>query len=431
MAPIPAAPPLPTGALEVIGRLDEVSGGEERSFATGEPLHALLCGIAPPAVLVTSEAPPAAALRRLPRAVPVAPALAVVAVPTPTGPVDVAFVDDVEEWLARRCFRVHAVGWDPLRARWIDPHGGLADIEAGTLRCVGSAQAALARDPLASVRAGRLVATFGVRADPDLETALRASVPVLHEADRTRLRSELFRTLLGEHAGEALALWERTGVQARLAPGALPDAPAVVPALPPDRALRLAAWLRGARAQRLLQRWRVPRPLASRVSLLLRHHPVELQAEPRRDASVRRLLARAGSELAGLLALREAELRLLPGRDADAARKRLDALRAAVERVREARRRAAERTRLALDGDAVMAALGCGPGPHVGRALRHLTEWAAAEPGRNRETTLRAELRRWAEAHPGDLREARRTQAEPERAGGGDPGRAPAREEPS
>ena len=50
---------------------------------------------------------------------------------------------------------------------------------------------------------------------------------------------------------------------------------------------------------------------------------------------------------------------------------------------------------LALDGRAVMEALGIGPGPHVGEALRHLLDRVLQDPGLNDPAALESELRGW------------------------------------
>ncbi|HEX9049821.1 MAG TPA: tRNA cytidylyltransferase, partial [Anaeromyxobacter sp.] len=50
---------------------------------------------------------------------------------------------------------------------------------------------------------------------------------------------------------------------------------------------------------------------------------------------------------------------------------------------------------LALDGRAVMAILGAGPGPHVGEALRHLLDRVLQDPALNAPAALEDELRGW------------------------------------
>jgi hypothetical protein len=132
------------------------------------------------------------------------------------------------------------------------------------------------------------------------------------------------------------------------------------------------------------------------VERLLHLHPIDAVADPAHDAAFRRLVRRSESLLPGLLALRTAEM-AVRGEGA-AARARLDALRAAIERAREPATDEADLA-LALDGRAVMEILACGPGPEVGRALRHLAKAVAAEPACNNAVTLRERLLAWRSAH--------------------------------
>jgi len=110
---------------------------------------------------------------------------------------------------------------------------------------------------------------------------------------------------------------------------------------------------------------------------------------------VRRLLAQVGrGRVEGLLALRLADAQALP----EPAR---------AGQVREARalaRRSAAALRsrppltssdLALDGQAVMALLGVGPGPEVGEALRHLLDQVLEAPRANTRRSLTSLLRAW------------------------------------
>jgi len=80
---------------------------------------------------------------------------------------------------------------------------------------------------------------------------------------------------------------------------------------------------------------------------------------------------------------------------AAATRVRLDALEAALARVRAAGTLALHRFDLALDGEAVMQALNCGPGRVVGAALRFLTERVLEDPACNTPECLCALLAEW------------------------------------
>ncbi len=313
--------------------------------------------------------------------------------PTPDGPVDLvpyADGDDLKAVLARRRFALHALAID-ADGTALDSFEGWSDARRGRLRCIGSAASHVAADPLVALRALRLVATRDVEPDPELAAALPAAAHALATVRAAALRAELHALLLGPRAGRALEWLRDTGLAAVLAPGAAPDAPRVVDALPPDLVLRLAAWLRGGRAVRALRRLREPRERVVAVERLLHLHPVDASVRPSQDARLRRLARRSGGLLPGLLALRDAEV--AAGSADDDARRRVERLRAALARVQPARPAAPDA--LALDGRAVMEILGCAPGPEVGRALRHLAKTVEADPACNTADALRERLLAW------------------------------------
>jgi tRNA nucleotidyltransferase (CCA-adding enzyme) len=292
---------------------------------------------------------------------------------------------------------VNAIAWDPASGRLVDPFGGASDLARRRLRPVGDARARFAEDPLRALRAVRLVAVLGLAPDASMAEAMSEVREPLRRVARERVRAELEALLLAAGAASGLALLRRTGLEAELAPGVAGDAAAVVGALPRNLELRLAGWLRGTRAEAILLALRFGPRRAAATAHLLARHPIDREL-PRNDADVRRLLRRAGEDdVLALLQLREAELAFSAetGREAQAGRARLDALRAHVERVRAAGSLALRRTDLALDGREVMALLGVGPGPLVGEALRHLGDCAIDDPGCNTPERLTERLRAW------------------------------------
>jgi poly(A) polymerase len=198
-------------------------------------------------------------------------------------------------------------------------------------------------------------------------------------------------------------LLRRTGVEATLAPGVLADAARLVDHLPPELPLRLAGWLRGTRAAKILIRLRFSAPVVRDVESLLASHPLDRHLSPNRGSELRRLIHRAGeANLDRLFALREAELASgcvtqKEGAEMEAAeiRSRLSRLREGLERVRSAGEEAVRRTRLAVGGREVMEVLEVGPGPVVGRALHHLNHRVQEDPTCNTEEALRELLRAW------------------------------------
>jgi tRNA nucleotidyltransferase (CCA-adding enzyme) len=375
------------------------------SFLVGGCVRDLLRGELPGDFDVATPAAPQEVLDLFPRAVAVGVRHGTVMIPTAAGPIDVTSFRSgprLEDDLAHRDFTINALAADLASGELLDPFGGRADLARGRLRAVLSAADRFAEDPLRALRAARLAACLELEVDPEVERAMAASVPALRTVARERIRRELELLLLAPAAGAGLALLRRTGIEADLVPGARPDAAAVVPALPADRELRMAAWLRGARAPVVLRQLRYPRRAAQQVERLLRCHPVERGVSPERNAAVRRHLKRIGVEnAASLLALRRAELEVGDAArrpDAADARKRVDALATAFTRVQRAGKLALQRHELAIDGAEVMRVLGLPAGPAVGRALRHLTDCVIEDPGCNEPDALRARLLAWRDA---------------------------------
>jgi len=383
--------------------IDELHAAGHRSFLVGGCVRDLLRGESPHDFDVTTPASPAAVLALFPRAVPIGIRHGTVMLPTLGGPVDVttfrggpALRDD----LAHRDFTLNAIAYDPASAEVIDPFEGRVDLAKGRLRAVGSARARFDEDPLRALRAARVAAVLQLEVDPSVESAMAESVDALRGVARERVRQELIALLLASDAGLGLRLLRRTGIEASFAPAASADAPEVVAALPVDLELRLAGWLRGARALRVLRQLRFSRTTAERVAHLLNWHPVEAGIDPARDASVRRQLKRIGEDQAlELLALRRAELSAgseARSPRADELAARVDAVESAFQRVQEHGVLALHRQALAIDGQEIMRLLELTPGPQVGRALAHLTELVVEDPTHNTPEKLRQLLQAWA-----------------------------------
>ena len=350
---------------------------------------------------LATSADPTQVLELLPSAVPIGLRHGTVMVPTSDGPIDITRFragGGIEADLAHRDFTINAMAYEITSRKLFDPLGGLDDLQEGRLRAVGSASDRFEEDPLRGLRAARLVATLELELDPEIEPALVISRERLPAVARERIRGEFERLLLGRHAERGLALLERSNIASDLFGELRPDAVAVVAALPQDLELRLAGWLRGVTAERVLARLRFPRRTAKRVGHLLDHHPIGAGLNPKRDAAIRRLMRQvAADDIALLDTLRRVEVDVAGGPEAAAEHAKLDALAAAVERVQRAGALALRRFDLALDGREVMQILDCGPGRKVGLALRHLTEAVIEEPSRNTPSELRRLLAAWVE----------------------------------
>jgi tRNA nucleotidyltransferase (CCA-adding enzyme) len=118
----------------------------------------------------------------------------------------VAAADSVEADLARRDFTVNAIAVPVAGGEPVDPHGGIADVEARLLRVLH--RRSFADDPTRAIRAARYAARLGFALEPGTERLLRAAD--LGAVSGERRGAELAR-LAAEPSGPAglrlLAEW--------------------------------------------------------------------------------------------------------------------------------------------------------------------------------------------------------------------------------
>jgi tRNA nucleotidyltransferase (CCA-adding enzyme) len=331
-------------------------------------------------------------------------------------PESVTFHTDLVEDLARRDFTVNAMAYDPLAGELADPHGGQADLAAGVIRAVGQAAARFGEDGLRPLRAVRFAAQLGFELEPATHDAIRPALAVVRKVSLERVGEELARLAAAPHVAHALDVLVETGLaEVVLAPFAAagPEvrrhAGAVAAALAPDAGRpwrRLAAILHVVpvgEVEPLLTGLRLPRRVAEQAGALAVRHACLLDGppeDPHAPAAVRRWLAGVGPEHAGdLLDLRDAEVAALPAAERAGPAEAAAALRG---RVGETLASGAPLTTgaLALDGMALMALLGCGPGPHVGAGLRALLDEVLDDPSLNTPERLAGLARGWWSTRP-------------------------------
>ena len=136
----------------------------------------------------------------------------------------------LEEDAARRDFTVNALYLDPLADELADPEGGLADLAARRLRCVGEPGRRFREDGLRLLRLGRFAAALDFQVDPATLEAARAERSALSGVSGERVAEELRRVLGGPRARAALELYDGLGLIDQALPGVLGD--------PVERALR-------------------------------------------------------------------------------------------------------------------------------------------------------------------------------------------------
>lgn len=206
-----------------------------RTWAVGGAVRDALVGLHPGDWDLTTSARPGDVRRLFPRTVPVGIEHGTVGVLGKDGRLyevttfrrdvenfgrhaRVRFADTLEDDLERRDFTINAVAWHPLTRELRDPHGGMADLDAGILRTVGEAAERFAEDRLRVLRALRFAGRFSLRIEPETWAAIRAAAGQLDVLSAERIREELYKTLQSPRPSAGLDLYRASGVLASLYP---------------------------------------------------------------------------------------------------------------------------------------------------------------------------------------------------------------------
>ncbi len=410
MQPLPdalAQAVIPAGVRSLLERLQ--SAGHE-SWLVGGGVRDLLRGQHPKDWDIATQALPEEVTRLFRRVVPTGIAHGTVTVLVPEGQVEVTtfrvestyldgrrpgaveFRRDLVEDLARRDFTINALAFDPVGGQFRDPFGGQEDLGRRRVRCVGVAAERFGEDGLRPLRAVRFATVLDFELDPDTEAAIPGALGVFDKVALERRRDEFVKLLLAPGAVRGLVLLRRTGLMDRLLPElhAVDDAErnARVDRSAPVLEVRLAALLVGAAgATSALDRLRLPGKTAETVRALLAH-PLPAEASAWTDGALRRWLVRVGPErwelARGLAAATGAD-------PTGALGQRVSAI--------VAGRPPLSAKDLALNGAAIMKALGVGPSPAVGEATRFLLEVVLERPDLNTAERLEALLQQRTREH--------------------------------
>lgn len=297
-------------------------------------------------------------------------------------PTKVEFHDNIETDLARRDFTMNAIAWDPTSNELVDPFGGQEDLVRRTVRCVRDAMERFSEDGLRPLRAVRFATVLDFTLDPATEAAIPRTLPIFRKVAAERVHQEFAKLLLAPSATMGLRLLTSTGLLGEFLPEAAAGEFEAVGRAPKDEVIRMALLLLGqAQPREVMVRLKFPtRTCEETAALVLRS---ELPPPDASDAQLRRWLAKLEAVRAGpLLSLHEARGSAPAG------------LRGRVEAILSSNPPLTTR-QLALDGKALMAALGTGPSPAIGQATRYLLELVLDDPARNTAEALLSALKGW------------------------------------
>ncbi|MQA93100.1 MAG: CCA tRNA nucleotidyltransferase [Streptosporangiales bacterium] len=352
-----------------------------------------------------------------------------------------SLVDD----LGRRDFTVNAMAVRVPDHTFVDPFGGVADLERKVLRTPGRPEDSFADDPLRMLRAARFVSQLGFSPAPEVVAAMKDMAGRIGIVSAERVRDELSKLMLGTYPRLGVMLLVETG----LADQVLPEIPRLrlevdehhrhkdvyehslivldqalqlerERGMEPDLKLRLAALLHdigkpktrsfeaggrvsfhhhevvGASMTRSrLTALRYPKDVVADVSRLVELH-LRFHGYGKgewRDSAVRRYVRDAGPLLERLHVLTRADCTTRNRRKATALARSYDHLEERIGQLAEEEELA--KIRPDLDGNEIQRVLGIGPGPLVGKAWKHLLE-VRLEHGPLGPEAAEEELRRWA-----------------------------------
>ena len=131
-------------------------------------------------------------------------------------PREVTFTADLREDLRRRDFTINAMAYNE-EAGLVDLFGGLADLEAGVIRCVGDAAQRFTEDALRMMRAVRFSAQLGFAIAQETKAAIRELAPGIRQVSAERIQAELVKLVISPHPDYLRAAWE-CGITAQIFP---------------------------------------------------------------------------------------------------------------------------------------------------------------------------------------------------------------------
>lgn len=341
-------------------------------------------------------------------------------------PKEVQFTRSLKEDLLRRDFTINAMAYNETDGL-VDLFGGIQDLDAGIIRCVGCARERFGEDALRILRAVRFAAQLGFTIEGETRRAVRELAGNLSKISAERIQTELIKLLTSPNPERIRDAWE-LGITGVILPEfdrmmeTEQETPhhcynvgehtiQVMLHVRPDRILRLAALLHDTGkpyvktvdaegtahfkghafrseeiARNILKRLKFDNDTLRRVSCLVRYHDFYYQTEATPE-TVRRTIHATGEKLFPYyLELRRADT--LGQSDYCRERKlaNLDRIEAFSREI-AARGDCVSLKTLALTGNDLIAA-GIRPGKEIGDTLRKLLDMVLRDPSLNTKDQL-------------------------------------------
>ena len=131
---------------------------------------------------------------------------------------EVRFGHDLADDLVRRDFTVNAMALRLPDLGFVDPHGGLAALQAGELDTPTAPEESFADDPLRMMRACRFAAQLGLVPSERVMDAMKDMAPSLEIISAERIRDEFTKLILSGHPRAGLEVFVHTGLAEQVVP---------------------------------------------------------------------------------------------------------------------------------------------------------------------------------------------------------------------
>lgn len=349
-------------------------------------------------------------------------------------PKEVQFTASLREDLRRRDFTINAMAYNE-EAGLVDIFGGIEDIRAKKIRCVGDPMERFSEDALRMMRAVRFSAQLGYEIEEETEAAICRLSPTLQKISAERIRTELVKLLISPHPELLEACW-RTGMTAVFLPEfdrmmeASQNNPhhcynvgehtiRAMKASAPEKTLRLALLFhdmgkpetkttdgegidhfRGHEAKSsdmartVMRRLKFDNNTIDRVVRLVRAHDIKIEPGQK---YMRRALNRLGEDIfPELFAVKEADLAAQSAYRREEKQAELLVMRKDYEAVLKSKACVSLKD-LAVNGKDLIAE-GAAPGKGLGEMLQKLLEEVLEEPERNTREYLLGRVKKMREA---------------------------------
>ncbi len=113
-------------------------------------------------------------------------------------PSEVTFTSDLGQDLRRRDLTINAMAYNDA-AGLVDLFGGMEDLKAGAVRCVGNAEERFEEDALRILRAIRFSAQLGYTLEEETTAAIVKLAPALSRISAERIQVELTKLMVSPH----------------------------------------------------------------------------------------------------------------------------------------------------------------------------------------------------------------------------------------